>query len=105
MQAARDPNSSTEDKFLNYLYNNSLRLPDEAQPHIQNMYVRPDFLYKPNICVFCDGTPHDKDVVKEDDLEKRNALKSAGFQVLSWHYLDSLDEFVAKRPDIFKKVR
>lgn len=105
MQAARDPNSSTEEKFLKYLYNNSLRLPDEAQPNIPNMYVRPDFLYKPNICVFCDGTPHDKDIVKEDDLEKRSALKSAGFQVLSWHYSDSLDEFVAKRPDIFKKVK
>jgi very-short-patch-repair endonuclease len=105
MQAARDPNSSTEEKFLKYLYNHSLRLPDEAQPHIPNMYVRPDFLYKPNICIFCDGTPHDKDTVKEDDMEKRNALKAAGYQVLTWYYMDSLDAFVAKRPDIFKKVR
>lgn len=105
MLAARDPNSSTEEKFLKYLYNHSLRLPDEAQPHILNMYVRPDFLYKPNICIFCDGTPHDKDIIKEDDIEKRNALKAAGYQVLSWHYLDSQDDFVAKRPDIFKKVR
>jgi very-short-patch-repair endonuclease len=105
MQAARDPNSSTEEKFLKHLFHQSLRLPDEAQPHILNMYVRPDFLYKPNICIFCDGTPHDKDVVREDDTEKRSALMAAGYQVLSWHYLDSLDEFVAKRPDIFKKVR
>jgi superfamily II DNA/RNA helicase/very-short-patch-repair endonuclease len=105
MQAARDPNSSTEEKFLKHLFNQSLRLPDEAQPHILNMYVRPDFLYKPNICIFCDGTPHDKDIVREDDTEKRSALMAAGYQVLSWHYLDSLDEFVAKRPDIFKKVR
>jgi len=105
MQAARDPNSSTEEKFLKYLFNQSLRLPDEAQPRILNMYVRPDFLYKPNICIFCDGSPHDKDSVKEDDVEKRNTLKAAGYQVLTWHYLDSLDEFVAKRPDIFKKVR
>ncbi len=105
MQAARDPNSSTEEKFLKYLYNHSLRLPDEAQPHIPNMYVRPDFLYKPNICIFCDGTPHDENSVKEDDIEKRNALKAAGYQVLTWYYMDSLDAFVAKRPDIFKKVR
>lgn len=105
MQAARDPNSSTEDKFLKYLYDRSLQLPDEAQPHIPNMYVRPDFFYKPNVCIFCDGAPHDKDSVKEDDLEKRSALKTAGYRVLSWYYMDSLDEFVAKRPDIFKKVR
>lgn len=105
MQAARDTNSSTEDKFLKYLYKNCLKLPDEAQPKIQNMYVRPDFLYKPNICIFCDGTPHDENTVKEGDTEKRAALKAAGYQVLSWYYKDSLDEFVAKRPDIFKKVK
>ena len=40
----------------------------------------------------------------EDDTEKRNALKNAGYQVLVWYYKNSLDEFVAKRPDIFKKV-
>ncbi len=105
LQAARDHNSSTEDKFLKYLYEKGLRLPDEAQPVIANMYVRPDFLYKPNICIFCDGTPHDESLVQEDDAEKRKALKDAGYQVLVWHYKQSLDEFVAKRPDIFKAVK
>lgn len=105
LQTTRDHNSSTEDKFLKYLYQNGLKLPDESQPKISDMYVRPDFLYKPNVCIFCDGTPHDKGNVQEDDSEKRHALKSAGYQVLVWHYLDSLDEFVGKRPDIFKKVK
>lgn len=104
LQASRDQNSSTEDKFLRYLYHKGLKLPDIAQPRIENMYVRPDFLYKPNICIFCDGTPHDENCIMEDDTEKRNALKNAGYQVLVWYYKDSLDEFVAKRPDIFKKV-
>ena len=105
MQATRDHNSSTEDKFLKFLYQHGLRLPDESQPRIPNMYVRPDFLYKPNVCVFCDGTPHDEDRVHDDDTEKRKALKNAGYQVLVWHYFDSLVDFVAKRPDIFKKVK
>lgn len=105
LQAGRDPNSSTEDKFLKYLFANGLKLPDEAQPKIQNMYVRPDFFYKPNICIFCDGTPHDKNEVKDDDTAKRQALKDAGYQVLVWYYKDSLEEFVAKRPDIFKPVK
>jgi hypothetical protein len=43
--------------------------------------------------------------VQEDDSEKRLALKNAGYQVLVWHYLASLDEFVARRPDIFKRVK
>jgi very-short-patch-repair endonuclease len=105
LEASRDSNSSTEENFLKYLYQNNLKLPDEAQPKIANMYVRPDFLYHPNICIFCDGTPHDESQVKEDDTEKRVTLKSAGYQVLSWYYKYSLDDFIAKRPDIFKKVK
>ena len=105
MQASRDPNSSTEDKILKFLYQHKLKLPDDAQPKITNMYVRPDFFYKPNVCIFCDGTPHDETQVKEDDSAKREALKNAGYQVLVWYYKDSLDEFVAKRPDVFKKVK
>jgi very-short-patch-repair endonuclease len=105
LQAARDPNSITEDKFLKYLYAKGLKLPDEAQPKIVNMYVRPDFFYKPNICIFCDGTPHDENQIHDDDTAKRKALTDAGYQVLVWHYKDSLDEFVSKRPDIFKPVK
>jgi superfamily II DNA/RNA helicase len=105
LQAARDQNSSTEETFLKYLYEKGLKLPDEAQPNIPKMYVLPDFLYKPNVCIFCDGTPHDNNKVMEDDKVKREALKTAGYQVLSWYYKDSLGDFVAKRPDIFKSVR
>jgi very-short-patch-repair endonuclease len=105
LQAARDPNSSTEEKFLDFLYQKGLRLPDEAQPKIDDMFVRPDFFYKPNIFVFCDGTPHDHPDVAKDDHEKRTALKNSGYQVLTWHYKTPLEDFVAKRPDIFKKVK
>ncbi|MBV6512033.1 MAG: ATP-dependent RNA helicase RhlB [Ignavibacteriaceae bacterium] len=105
LQSARDHNSSTEDKFLKFLYQKGLKLPDEAQPKIPNMYVRPDFFYKPNVCVFCDGTPHNENSVKDDDLLKRNALKAAGYQVLEWYYMDPLEDFIARRPDIFRKVK
>lgn len=105
LEAARDPNSSTEEKFLKFLYQRGLRLPDSAQPRISDLFVRPDFLYKPNICIFCDGTPHDNQAIIDDDLLKRSTLKEAGYQVLKWHYLDSLDDFIASRPDIFKPVK
>jgi superfamily II DNA/RNA helicase len=105
MQASRDPSSSTEDKFLKFLYEGGLKLPDEAQPKVEAMYVRPDFYYKPNVFIFCDGTPHDDPEIKNDDIAKRSALKNAGYQVLSWYYKEALDEFIAKRPDIFKNVK
>jgi superfamily II DNA/RNA helicase len=105
LEGARDPNSSTEEQFLKFLYRNNLKLPDVAQPNIGQMYVCPDFLYHPNICIFCDGTPHDEQLVKKADLLKRNALKSAGYQVLVWHYKEGLEEFIARRPDIFKQIK
>lgn len=105
LQASRDPNSSTEDKFLKFLYEKGIKLPDEAQPKVDEMFVRPDFFYKPNVFIFCDGTPHDNTEIKKDDIEKRAALKNAGYQVLSWYYKDSLEEFISKRPDIFKTVK
>lgn len=100
-----DINSSTENQFLKYLYEKGLRLPDEAQPKVKDMFVKPDFFYHPNIYIFCDGTPHDDPQVKIDDDTKRKALRSAGYQVLCWYYRDPLDVFIAKRPDIFKVVK
>lgn len=105
LQSARDPNSSTEDRFLKFLYDRGLKLPDEAQPKVEAMFVRPDFFYKPNVFIFCDGTPHDEATTKQDDYDKRKALKNAGYQILSWYYKDSLEEFISKRPDIFKPVK
>jgi superfamily II DNA/RNA helicase len=105
LQAGRDQTSSTEDAFLKFLNKNSLRLPDAVQPKVEHLFVKPDFFYKPNIYIFCDGTPHDSPVVQKDDIEKRSALKKDGYQVLSWYYKDKLEDFVIKRPDIFKKVK
>jgi very-short-patch-repair endonuclease len=105
LEAERDPNSSTEQKFLKYLHDNKVRLPDNAQLKFSGYYVMPDFFYKPNVCIFCDGSVHDVPHVKDDDRQKRDMLIQAGYQVLSWYYKDALDEFVAKRPDIFFKVK
>jgi superfamily II DNA/RNA helicase len=104
LHASRDHNSNTEEKFLKFLFEKGLKLPDEAQPKVASMFVRPDFYYKPNVYIFCDGTPHDDANIKKEDSEKRGALKNSGYQVLSWYYKDSLDDFIARRPDIFKPV-
>ena len=100
-----DPDSSTEATFLDYLYRHGLRLPDEAQKRIPEVYVQPDFFYAPSTCIFCDGNPHDRLATQERDRAQRDALWDAGYQVLTWHYRDDLAEWVQKRPDIFKQVR
>lgn len=102
---AFDPSSTTERKFLDYLYQHGLRLPDAAQKRVDGIYVQPDFYYEPRIWVFCDGTPHDEPIVKEEDEQKRQAIIAKGDEVWVYHYKDNLAERVAARPDIFRKVR
>ena len=100
-----DPNSSTEKKFIDYLYGNGLRLPDAAQKRVEGLFVQPDFYYAPRIWVFCDGTPHDAPAVRADDEAKRQAIIARGDEVWVYYYKDNLTEKVASRPDIFRRVR
>lgn len=106
LEAARDHNSSTEYEFLKYLHDHHLRLPDKAQPMFTDeYYVQPDFMYGDRIVVFCDGTPHDRPEVQQDDKKKREALEDAGYAVLVWHYATPLADFIGKYPDIFTPVK
>jgi hypothetical protein len=110
--AASDSSSSTERKFLGYLYEHGLRLPDEAQKRVEGLYCQPDFYYAPAagrnpvpVHVFCDGTPHDTDVVKEKDTRQRAAIYDIGHDYIVYYYRDSLDALVTERAEIFRKVR
>ena len=102
---AVDPNSSTERKFLDFLYQSGLRLPDSAQNRVDGLYVQPDFYYEPRIWVFCDGTPHDDPALKIEDSAKRQSIIARGDEVWVYYYRDNLAEKIAARPDIFRKVR
>ena len=100
-----DPNSSTERKFIDFLYARGLRLPDAAQKRVPGIYCQPDFYYEPRIWVFCDGTPHDEWQVREKDEEQRQLIIARGDEVWVWYYKDDLGTKIAERPDIFRKVR
>ena len=105
LEAERDHNSSTEYEFLKYLHDHRLRLPDKAQPMFPGeYYVQPDFQYGDRIVVFCDGTPHDLPEVQEDDRNKREVLRNAGYIVLAWHYATPLEQFISENTDIFTPV-
>jgi superfamily II DNA or RNA helicase len=101
----KDPNSSTEETFLKFLFKEGRRLPDEAQKSVPGLYIRPDFYYAPETWVFCDGSPHDDEKLQEEDTAKRDAILQRGDEVIVFHYKDDLASLVAKYPDIFRKVR
>jgi superfamily II DNA/RNA helicase len=103
--ATLDPASTLEREFVDHLHGRGLRLPDMAQKTVPELYCQPDFYYERNIWIFIDGTPHDQPAVRERDAEIRQRLRSMGHEVLVYGYRDSLEAFVAARPDIFKKVR
>ncbi len=100
-----DPNSSTERKFVDYLHANGLRLPDAAQKRVPGIYCQPDFYYEPRIWVFCDGSPHDLQEVRQRDEQQRQLLMARGDEVWSWYYREDLSARIGQRPDIFRKVR
>ena len=100
-----DPNSSTERAFIAFLYENGLRLPDEAQRRVEGIYCQPDFYYEPRFWVFCDGSPHDDHETERRDADQRQLIIARGDEVWSWHYRDDLATRIAQRPDIFRKVR
>ncbi len=102
---ALDPNSRLERTFLDYLYQNNLRLPDTAQQQTPGIYSQPDFHYAPRIWVFIDGSVHDKPEVAAEDEKKRGELIARGDEVIVYRYDQSLEGLVAKRPDIFRRIR
>lgn len=109
LKDAYDKNSSTELKFLNYLYNQGLALPDRAQVNLKEYYISADFVYDNaengiQTFVFIDGSVHDKIEVIESDTKKRGLLADAGYDVIVWRYDQPLDELVETRKDIFRKV-
>ena len=109
LKAAYDKNSITELKFIQFLYNKGLSLPDRAQYNLKEYYISADFVYEnedigTQTFIFIDGSVHDKEEVKEKDLKQRTLLADAGYDVIVWRYDQSLEEAIATRKDIFRKV-
>ena len=103
-----DKNSNTELKFLRFLFDNNYVLPDKAQVNIKEFYISADFIYNTDngpVLIFCDGSVHDLERVQEDDKEKRQLLKDAGYDIIEWYYTEPLENLVTRRKDIFRKIK
>lgn len=101
-----DESSVMEFNLINYLHDNKLRLPDQAQKQMSEngCYASADFFCDPNICIFCDGSVHDNEDIQAQDREKRECLQRNGFKVLVWNYVTKVNDFVEENKNLFKPV-
>jgi len=96
-----DERSELERKFLDFLYQKGLRLPDMAQKGIKDPRCVVDFFYEPNVCVFCDGSVHDEPNQRIRDKEIRNQLRARGYRVVVIRYDRDLSEQTQQYPEVF----
>ncbi|SUJ07378.1 Domain of uncharacterised function (DUF1998) [Sphingobacterium spiritivorum] len=105
---AYDKNSGTELKLIKHLYENGYALPDRAQLNLDSYYINADFVYKNSsgfTLIFCDGSVHDLEEVKKRDQMIDQILKEGAYDVIRWHYKETLEELMTRRKDIFRKIR
>ncbi|RKS25634.1 ATP-dependent helicase YprA (DUF1998 family) [Flavobacterium endophyticum] len=105
---AYDKNSGTELGLIKHLYENGYALPDRAQVNLDSYYINADFVYKNSsgfTLIFCDGSVHDLEEVKKRDQIIDQILKEGAYDVIRWHYMESLEQLTERRKDIFRKIR
>jgi hypothetical protein len=103
-----DKNSSTELKLIKYLFENGYVLPDKAQVNLKDYYISSDFVFNTNFgttLMFCDGSVHDNDDVKKRDEMINQILQEGAFDIIRWHYSESIEDLMRRRKDIFRKVK
>lgn len=78
------------------------RLPDFGQPLLEDLNVRPDFLYREDsVAVFIDGPPHDEPVQRDADRQLDDRLTAAGMSVIRFHHAAEWRDILAKYATVF----
>jgi hypothetical protein len=96
--------SGLEARFLSWLKERGLRLPDTAQELVAEAHARPDFIYRlpsASVAIFVDGPVHQYAAVAERDVEAEERLLDEGWDVVRFPHDVDWAAIAAKHPRYF----
>jgi superfamily II DNA/RNA helicase len=96
--------SGLEKKFVLWLDDEGLRLPDRAQVTVSDAKARPDLVFDlatGPVAVFIDGPVHDGPAQAQRDINAEERLVDAGWMVVRFRYDDDWDTVIQRYPSVF----
>lgn len=89
-------------RWLEFLQQHQLRLPDKAQHYMGSCQTRPDFLYEDQYAViYVDGPPHDHPDRQTRDQAQQSCLDDLGYEVIRSHHEDDWLDLVRRYGHVF----
>jgi len=101
----KQADSTLELAFLDFLNDNGLHLPSDAQVHMPDCNTCPDFVYRDNLVViYVDGPVHDYPHRARRDLAQQTCLEDLGYTVIRFSHRDEWKKIVERFPSVFGQV-
>ena len=102
----RQADTDLERDWVRTLLQGDYRLPDVAQPFLEDARCRPDFFYtEAGIAVFIDGPVHERDDKAADDAAVQERLLEAGYGYLRFVIGDDWLTTIREHAEVFGKGR
>jgi very-short-patch-repair endonuclease len=94
--------SELEREWLKLLEQLGLKLPSDAQTLLEQIGVRPDFLYRDEaVAIFIDGPVHDTAEQRARDEKQQDALEDVGLTVIRFHHAEDWHPVLLRYPTLF----
>ena len=102
----RQADTDLERDWVRTLLQGDFRLPDAAQPFLEDARCRPDFFYTDaGTAIFIDGPVHERDDKAAEDAAAQQRLLEAGYGFVRFSYGDDWITTIREHAEVFGKGR